>query len=360
MSDIKQEAGQAARASRRGGHGPTVGDVARAAGVSPMTVSRVVNNEARVRPATREKVLKAVEALGYVPNAAARSLAGRGQCRITLLFNNPSAAFMSELLMGCLDQSRQSDVILEIEPYLEDEPLDALGRRLVRQRVEGVLLPGLLCDEPAVLQALHEAGLEVGRIAATQVSGIGQAVGIDDEAAAHAIAEHLIASGHTRIGYIDGPPHLAVCRLREAGYRRALQEAGLQADPALVKAGDFSYRSALETTEALLALPHRPTAIFAANDDMAAAVISVAHRQGLDVPGDLSVCGFDDTPVAQSVWPELTTINQPVGDMAARTMVLLVEAIRKRRRGETVPARMVQVDYQLVRRESDGPPPGID
>ena len=321
-----------------------------------MTVSRVVNNEARVLPETREKVLRVVEALGYVPNAAARSLAGRGQCRITLLFNNPSAAFMSALLMGCLRQSRASDVILEIEPYSEDEPLDALARRLVRHRVEGVLLPGLLCDNPEVLQALHAAGLEVGRIAATQTAGIGQAVGIDDEAAAHAITAHLVASGHTRIGYIDGPQDLSVCRLREAGFKRAMREAGLQPDPTCMRVGDFSYRSGLDATEALLGLPERPTAIFAANDDMAAAVISVAHRQGLDVPGDLSVCGFDDTSVAQSVWPELTTVHQPVGDMAAKAMVLLVEAIRKRRHGEAMPAQLVKAQFALVRRESDGPP----
>lgn len=347
---------QATRSSRRGGSGPTVADVARVAGVSPMTVSRVVNNEARVLPATREKVLKAIEQLGYVPNAAARSLAGQGQCRITLLFNNPSAAFMSELLMGCLAQSRESDVILEVEPYSEGEPLDALAKRLARHRVDGVLLPGLLCDDPAMLRALDAAGLAIGRIAAHEPAEIGQAVGIDDEAAAHAITAHLIASGHQRIGYINGPPQLVVCRMREAGYRRALAEAGLQPDPAIEMPGDFSYRSGLSATEALLALPQRPTAVFAANDDMASAVISVAHRQGLDVPGDLSVCGFDDTPVAQSVWPELTTINQPVGDMAARAMVLLVEAIRKRRRGEVVPAQLVNVDYELVRRQSDGPP----
>jgi LacI family transcriptional regulator len=273
------------------------------------------------------------------------------------LFNNPSAAFMSELLMGCLTQSRVSDVILEIEPYSESESLDALGKRLVRHRVDGVLLPGLLCDDAEILRALDAAGLAIGRIAAHKPASVGQAVGIDDEAAAHAITGHLIASGHTRIGYINGPPQLSVCRLREAGYRRALLESGLNPDPAYAVTGDFSYRSGLAATESLLTLPQRPTAIFAANDDMAAAVISVAHRQGLDVPGDLSVCGFDDTLVAQSVWPELTTINQPVGDMAARTMVLLVDAIRKRRRGEAVPAKLVKVRYELVSRASVGPPP---
>jgi LacI family transcriptional regulator len=346
------------RKARPRGSGPTVADVARHAGVSPMTVSRVMNSSGNVQPAKREKVLQAVEELGYVPNSAARSLAGRGQCRITLLFNNPSAAFMSELLMGCLAQSRQSDVILEIEPYSEDEPLDALGKRLVRNRVEGVLLPGLLCDDHELLRALHAAGLEIGRIAATQPSSVGQAVGIDDEAAAHAITSHLVAEGHARIGYIAGPPHLPVCRLREAGYRRALIEAGLQPDPAYAAIGDFSYRSGLAATEELLALPQPPTAIFAANDDMAAAVISVAHRQGLAVPGDLSVCGFDDTLVAQSVWPELTTINQPVGEMAAQALVLLVAAIRKHRRGETPPPRLVKMRHELVRRSSVGPPGG--
>ncbi|MGE3690229.1 MAG: LacI family DNA-binding transcriptional regulator [Novosphingobium sp.] len=345
------------RKSRRGGNGPTVADVARLAGVSLMTVSRVVNNQAQVLPETRERVKKAIAELGYVPNPAARSLAGRGQCRITLLFNNPSAAFMSELLMGCLAQSRLSDVILEIEPFSGDEPIETLAKRLTRHRVEGVLLPGLLCDDRDMLRTLHEAGLEIGRIAATQTSSVGQAVGIDDEAAAYTITSHLIASGHKRIGYISGPQQLSVCQLREAGYKRALQEAGLQLDPAYMMIGDFSYRSGLVATEALLALPQRPTAIFAANDDMAAAVISVAHRQGLEVPGDLSVCGYDDTLVAQSVWPELTTVSQPVGKMAAQALVMLVEAIRKRRRGEPAPAQLVKMPFALVLRSSDGPPP---
>jgi LacI family transcriptional regulator len=356
MKGTKQPRDGGVRPSRRGANGPTVADVAQAAGVSPMTVSRVVNDAARVLPATREKVMRAIEALGYVPNAAARSLAGQGQCRITLLFNNPSAAFMSELLMGCLAQSRLSDVILEIEPWSEGEPFETLATRLVRQRVEGVLLPGLLCDEPEILRALSAAGLEVGRIAATQEAEVGHAVGIDDEAAAHAITAHLIAAGHSRIAYIDGPPHYAVCRLRKAGYRRAMLDGGLEPDPAWMVTGDFSYRSGLAATEALLALPLPPTAIFAANDDMAAAVISVAHRQGLEVPGHLSVCGFDDTLVAQSVWPELTTINQPVAEMAAQAMVLLVDAIRQRRRGQAAPPQVVKAQYRLVRRESDGPP----
>ncbi len=341
---------------RRGGSGPTVADVARAAGVSPMTVSRVINGEARVGAETREKVEAAIAALRYVPNPAARSLAGGGQARLALLYDNPSAAFLGELLLGSLDQARRSDALLLVEPYDGAEPVEALCRRLAEHRIDGVLIPAPLCDEGAVVAALAAAGLPLARIAATVPMAVGHALGIDDEAAAHAMTRHLIALGHRRIAFVGGPERLSVSALRLAGYARALGEAGIAVDPVLVAHGDFAYRSGLEAAERLLAADPRPTAIFAANDDMAAGAMAAAHRRWLDVPKDLSITGFDDTATARSLWPELTTVRQPAAAMAARGVEILCAQIAARCTATRFPPQSEAMAFALVRRASDAPP----
>ena len=143
---------------------------------------------------------------------------------------------------------------------------------------------------------------------------------------------------------------------RRAGYREALAAAGIAPDPALEVPGLFTYRSGLDAAERLLDLADPPTAVFASNDDMAAATVAVAHRHGLDVPGDLTVCGFDDTALATTIWPELTTIHQPIGDMSRAAVELLAEAVRRGRAGEPWEPRRLLLDFTLVRRQSDAAP----
>ena len=152
------------------------------------------------------------------------------------------------------------------------------------------------------------------------------------------------------------PEHIASTE-RERGFRAAVAEAGLNESDVFIEQGYFTFRSGLEAGERLLAKPNPPTAIFASNDDMAAAVVSVAHRKGLDVPRDLSVVGFDDTAPATTVWPELTTIRQPVSAMAAKALELLLGELKIRRRGRTGTSQEAILDHELVIRESAGPPP---
>jgi LacI family transcriptional regulator len=170
------------------------------------------------------------------------------------------------------------------------------------------------------------------------------------------MTEYLIGLGHSRIGYIKGHPNQTASSRRFEGFQAALQEAGISSDPSLVQQGYFTYRSGLDATKKLLALKRMPTAIFASNDDMAAAAISVAHRRGLDVPHDLSVVGFDDTPIGMTVWPELTTIHQPIADMAESAIDLLLRSIR-RKDGETRVVVDQVVAHVLVKRDSVAPPP---
>lgn len=344
------------RPSRRQRNAPTINDVAKHAGVSPMTVSRVINSEEVVKQSTREKVQAAIEALNYSPSAAARSLAGGDETRIGLLYSNPSASYLSEFLVGSLDQASRAGVDLVVEKWDEETSIKAVVDHLVRGRIDGVILPPPLCDLDAMADALAAAGIPAVAVATSRASSVLAAVSIDDHHAAQEMTRHLIALGHSRIGFIRGNPNLRASQQRLDGYLAALAEAGIAPDEALIAQGYFTYRSGLEAAEQILALDSPPTAIFASNDDMAAASVAMAHRNGLDVPGDLTVCGFDDTSLATTIWPELTTIRQPISAMARAAVDALVRQIKGRRGkgGEEVPHLLL--DYELIRRQSDAAP----
>ncbi len=335
---------------------PTIADVARVAGVSSMTVSRVVNDAPNVLPGTREKVRQAIAELGYVPNSAARSLAGARQCRIAILHSNPSAAYLSEFLVGALSGASENDAQLIVEQWTGAETPAALLARLQAHRIDAVLLPPPLCDDAALRSALIGAGLHTAQVATGEPDTRGFSVSIDDEAAARAMTANLIAQGHRRIGFIHGAANQSASVLRAHGYRSALQDAGIPVERRLIASGDFTYRSGLTAAGSLLMLEDRPTAVFASNDDMAAAVVAVAHRLHLDIPGDLSVCGFDDTTMATTIWPELTTIRQPIARMSAEIVGRLAKATRKARSGSPPSPGHSRVPFELVTRGSDGPP----
>jgi LacI family transcriptional regulator len=343
------------RKARPQGGAPTLADVARHAGVSPMTASRAINRKGNVLPETQEKVREAVAALGYVPNPAARNLAAGKQFRIALLHSNPSSAYLSEFLMGGLAQASASQAQLIVEYCEEGQSAGQLAERLLSHRVDAVLLPPPLCDDVALTTTLLDLDLPFVQIATGQPLAAAHAVTIDDRSAAREMTRHLIALGHRRIGFIAGNPNQTASALRREGFEDALSEAGIAGDVQLIRQGDFSYRSGLEASEALFALDPRPTAIFASNDDMAAAAVAVAHRHGLDVPADIAICGYDDTAMATTIWPELTTIRQPVADMARAAIELLAADAGKNPDDQRAP-RHVRLDYALVRRASDGPP----
>ncbi len=343
------------RSSRRSGSAPTISDVARRAGVSPMTVSRVINGETNVRPTTREAVNAAISALNYAPNPAARSLAGAGPARIGLLYSNPSAGFLSEFLVGSLDQASRSDVQIIVEKCeLGDHELE-VAQHLVDGGIDGIILPPPLCEAPALLALLAAARIPTVSVATSLPPESMLAIRIDDRQAAATMTRHIMDLGHRRIGFITGNPNLSASAQRLEGYREALEAAGISADRALIAEGLYTYRSGLDAAEQLLDLDVPPTAIFSSNDDMAAATVAVAHRRGLDVPGDLTVCGFDDTTLSTAIWPELTTIHQPIADMARAAVELLVGTIRRQRGGEGLTPQQV-LDFTLIRRQSDAAP----
>jgi LacI family transcriptional regulator len=344
------------RAKHRKQGAPTIADVAAYAGFAPMTVSRVINGEANVRQETREAVQAAIAKLNYSPNLAARTLAGAEQVRLGLLYSNPSAAFLSEFLVGSLEQARLSHVQLVVQKCDVDQHEDEVVRELLATGIDGIILPPPLCDSKRIHAVLTQEGaLAVAVSSASPRPGF-LAVRIDDHAAAVAMTRHILSLGHTRIGFIIGNPDQTASAQRLAGYKAALAEAEIGIDNSLIRQGLFTYRSGLKAAEQLLSLPNPPTAIFASNDDMGAASVAVAHRHHLDVPQGLTVCGFDDTEFSRSIWPELTTIRQPISDMARSAVLLLLKKIKARREGRDEHFKHELLDFTLVRRDSDGPP----
>src|SRR3546814_258649 len=326
-------------------------DVAAAAGVSMKTVSRVLNNEPNVREETRERVLEAVARLQYRPNASARSLAGQRSYVIALVYDNPSRNYLMEIQAGVLDAChahRYNMVLAPVGSGRESVASDIRGV-FAHHAPDGVVLIPPLTDDPVVLDYLRDNGVPFACVSPHSTAHrIG--VTMDEHAAVRDLMAHLIALGHRRIGHIQGHRAHGAQEWRHAGYRQALQHAGIDYDPDLVVEGEFVFESGVHGANRLLDLPDPPTAIFAANDDTAAGVIRVAGERGLSVPRELSVCGFDDTPIARHIFPALTTVRQPTTDMGELATRQLLEHIRTPGAG-----RMLQVRHTLLLRESTGP-----
>jgi LacI family transcriptional regulator len=316
-----------------------------------MTVSRVISGDANVRAETLQRVQEAIKQLGYTPNVAARNLAKAATVHIGLLYNNPSAAYLNELLVGVLEQSSHAGCQIVLEKCGARNERAAI-ERLLRDGLGGVILPPPLSDSKVALAALRAARIPFIAVATGRPEAAGLSVRINDFEAAAAMTRYLLSLGHRNIGFIVGAPNQTASVQRQAGFTAALREAGLPVHAEWVKHGSFTYRSGLTAAEQILNSAHRPTAIFASNDDMAAAAIAVAHRVRLDVPQDLTIVGFDDTPLATTIWPALTTVRQPVAAMAKKAVELLLDEIRLRRLGETSEPLLHFMNFTLVKRES--------
>jgi LacI family transcriptional regulator len=340
---------------RRKGLAVTIDEVAALAKVSSMTVSRVVNGHGKVRESTRERVLEAVQKLGYVPNAAASSLAAAQDARIAFIYTNPSAGYLRELLLGAMHGAARAAAQLVLADWDElDAGAERKAARALAKGVAGVILPPPLCESKVVIEELVGAGVPVVAIASGRFNHDISSVRIDDFLASKEITEYLIKMGHARIGFIKGHPNQTASTRRFEGYQAALKDAGIALDPALVQQGYFTYRSALPVVETLLTARKQPTAIFASNDDMAAAAACVARQMGLELPAQLSIAGFDDAPVATMTWPQLATVRQPVRQMGRGSADLIIQH-RPHRQGWPHPKPRPRLDLELVMRGSVAP-----
>jgi LacI family transcriptional regulator len=334
----------------------TIQEVADLAQVSSKTVSRVINNEPLVRADTRQRVLEAIEQLNYQPNLNARGLASNRSFLIGLFCDRPGD-YLSEFQEGAIVRCRESYMHLMVEtvdvrgPNI-DKQMDALLGQL---RLEGVILLPPLSDHPVVLNKLHEASTPIVRIAPKHSLSATPSIGIDDYAASRQVTAHLVSLGHRRIGFILGRPEHGATEQRYLGFVDEMRAHQIPVDSDLVQTGNFEFGDGLICAERMLRAAAPPTAIFASNDDMAAAVVSMARKFGLDLPGRLSVAGFDDAPIACMIWPELTTVRQPVAAMA-RIAADLIIRLEPRRNGwpERIPRHLL--NHELVIRNSTARP----
>lgn len=322
-------------------------DVAARAGVSMKTVSRVLNGEPHVRESLRERVRQAAADLQYRPNQAARRLAGRRSFVLAFLYSGPSRNYVASIQTGVLQKCRELGYHLVVE--LLDQDIGDLKKfadtLLDVISPDGIVLLPSSVDPGPLLAAFDARETKVVQVAGTRRGGYAH-IFIDNKAAGREATDHLIMLGHRRIAMIRGPKRQAAAMLRVDGYREALEAASIELDPDLVVDGNFDFESGRMAGIKLLSLPDAPTAIFAANDDMALGVMAAARSIGREVPGDVSVVGFDESVVGLGAWPPLTTVRQPLIEIGRAA----VEALMAEK------PRSLMIDHQLVIKGSTASP----
>ncbi len=328
----------------------TIKTVSLAAGVSMKTVSRVLNKERYVSERTRARVERAVADLQFTPSVAARILAGKRSYQIALIYDNHSPHYIHQIQTGVWARCTEEGVRLLAQPSDVSSPnlASEIGGLIDQTQVDGVILSSPVTDAAVVLQELERRNVPYVRISPGTEQARASSVSMDDVKAADDMTSHLIALGHRKIGFIIGHTNHAASDQRLFGYRRALDRAGVSYEPKYVLPGAFDFSSGEAAADILLDLQTPPTAIFASNDDMAAGVLTVAHRRGLALPGQLSVAGFDDTALASQLWPPLTTVRQPTRELAYAAASLLFAM-----RGEVAHRRL---PHELVLRASTAAP----
>ncbi len=300
--------------------------------VSLKTVSRVINHEAGVHDATRVRVQKAIDELRYEPDAAARNLRSGTPHVVGLVYDNPNPYHIIAVQNGVLAACRETGFGLQIQPVDATSPrlADELIDFARRSRLAGLVLTAPMSERKELVARLVAANVALVRIiAATRDPDDGlPCVWIDDRDAAYEITEHLIQLGHTRIGFLwGGAQHLSSIE-RHAGYEQALRDYGIEPDKHLIVPGDYTFDDGFRGARRLLSLREPPTAIFGSNDEIAAGVLAAAKSAGLDVPYDLSIAGFEDSPFSRQSWPALTTAKQATEDIAKRAARLLIGTLR--------------------------------
>lgn len=304
----------------------TIVDVAKLAGVSIKTVSRVMNNHAYVRDDTRERVEQAMKSLEYRPSEAAQLMRTGKSKLIGMLYGAPSSGYQARLNHAMLQACSDAGTYLAAGIFDElggawKEQLEAF---LERTRIDKMILVPPMCDSSVLQEVLVQRGVDFVLLSPSRSTLNAPSVVMDDRSAAREITQYLLGLGHKKIGHLAGEVSHVASLLRRQGYEEALMEAGSPKPiDGYIAEGRFDFKQSLAVATQILSLEDRPTAIFAANDDMAAAVVVAAGNLGLSVPGDLSVVGFDDTPIAETIWPTLTTIAQPFEEMAVAAVGML-------------------------------------
>ena len=333
----------------------SITDVAKCAGVSIKTVSRVINREEHVRVDTRERVEEAIATLNYRPNPSARSLAGKRAFVIGLLYDSPSGNYVVDIQRGALRVCQREHYELLIHPSgLQSSDLVAEVSHLLRQsKVDGFLLTPPLSDHERLLAMLRASDARFVRIAPGDHAETARSVFTNDRESCRMMTEYLVSLGHRSLAFIVGHPDHKAVGERYRGYLDGLKAAGVPFDERLVKQGFNTFQSGVECGLELLRQVDRPSVVFASNDDMAVGVMRAARQSGIRIPEELSVVGFDDIPMACQICPALTTIRQPVEAMAMKGAEMLLGQLR----GVSSGNHAVVLESVIQLRESTGPGP---
>ena len=338
---------------RRPSGAATIVDVADRAGVSKKTVSRVLNSEPNVRPETRNKVLEAIDELKFRRSRLGLALAHNRSYLIALVYDNPSADFLSYLQTGIMSACKSRGIGLYLHQCSYESPtlVEDMAQLIGNTAVDGLVLPSPVCDQQPLLDLLTEQNVPYVCVNPRDQNH-GLSVAVNNEQSAYELTEHLIGLGHTRIGFIKGHPALSSSDKRELGFRRALRRNGIAFDAALLACGTNDFASGRAAAAELLQLDDRPTAIFANNDEMAAGVLYEAQSHDLRVPEDVSLIGFDNTPFSQHVWPRLTTAGQPIAEMGMTAAAMLIDSFSDRDDSDEKHPEHVKMDCEILIRES--------
>jgi LacI family transcriptional regulator len=333
---------------------PTINDIARLAQVSKKTVSRVINQSPFVKNDTRERVAAIMSELGYVPDPQARGLAFRRSFLIGLVYDNPNPQYVIDMQQGILDAVRGSGFELLVHPCDRASPnfLTDVRTFVERQKLFGVVLPPSVSEDERLAKLLTDIDCGYVRIASVVLDASPSMVVTHDNRGGYQAARHLAELGHRVVAHISGPDTFRSAHERRRGFVEGLVEGGVELPSHLRCEGAYTFDSGLACADKLLRLSPRPTAIFTGNDEMAAGVYQAARNLGLEIPRDLSVVGYDDSPLAARLWPPLTTVKLPIREMGRTAALKLI--------GDREPdpaAKPTEFEPALIARASTAPPP---
>jgi len=339
----------------------TLEDVAEHAGVSIKTVSRVVNKEPNVRQATLEKVSKAIAELNYRPNLSARNLASKRSHLICLIYDDPAAyelpssGYIIKMQEGVLKACKTNNYDLLIHPCnYRDKHISSEIRSLIdHARPDGIIVAAPLSNTPRITKAIDATGTPLVGLSPGIKTRSHSTISTNDSDVSAQMVEYLVSLGHKEIAFIQGDSGHKAVASRFDGYKAGLKAAGIPLSQSLVISGDNSIGSGELAGMKLLKRKQRPTAIFAANDDMALGVMRSAKKLGIDIPGEVSIAGYDDITLARLVYPALTTVSQPLATMAERAAMFLID--RNGEQHEVIRSEIIPGHIQV--RESTGKPP---
>ena len=327
----------------------TINDIARMANVSKKTVSRIINKSALVSEETRKRVEAIIKQTGFEPDPQARALAFRKSFLVGLAYDNPSPQYVVNMQRGILDALWTTDYQLVLHPVDRNSPtyMDTIRQFAMRHRPAGIIMPPSVSEDAKLCKMLEEMNCLYVRIASVDLDEPSKMIRSQDADGAAQAARHLAQLGHTRIAHIHGPRNFRSSHERLFGFRSGLAEFGLELAEGMTLEAGYTFDTGVQAADNLLSKPNRPTAIFAGNDEMAIGVYTSARKAGLSIPEDLSIVGFDDTPMASRIWPQMTTVRLPIREMGKAAAIRLLEQLE----GKSV-KQSVQFSPELIVRQS--------